>query len=108
MYKSEWRQVFILAAEIYVFGAFIYLILASGEKQWWANGISNNNSEETEELLDEKKELQRKFNEEELVTGTGEKRKVHDIKRDSGMSVHVQNPGTKRDGTISIQHPSFM
>ena len=29
---------FIIAAEIYIFGAIAYLILASGEKQPWADG----------------------------------------------------------------------
>ena len=29
---------FIVAAEIYVFGAVVYLLLGSGEKQWWAKG----------------------------------------------------------------------
>ena len=37
-YKEEWREVFTIAAEVYVFGALIYLILASGEKQPWAEG----------------------------------------------------------------------
>jgi len=30
--------VFIIAAEIYVFGAFVFLVLGSGEKQPWADG----------------------------------------------------------------------
>ena len=38
IYKEEWREVFTIAAEVYVFGALIYLILASGEKQPWAEG----------------------------------------------------------------------
>jgi len=33
--------VFIIAAEIYVFGAIAYLILGSGEKQWWADGVEH-------------------------------------------------------------------
>ena len=37
-YRDEWREVFIIAAEIYIFGAIAYLILASGEKQPWADG----------------------------------------------------------------------
>ena len=37
-YREEWREVFIISAEIYIFGAIVYLILASGEKQPWANG----------------------------------------------------------------------
>ena len=37
-YRDEWREVFIIAAEIYVFGALVFLILASGEKQPWADG----------------------------------------------------------------------
>ena len=39
MYKDEWREVFLICAEVYVFGAIIYLILARGEKQWWADGV---------------------------------------------------------------------
>ena len=30
---------FIISAEVYIFGAIIFLILASGEKQWWADGV---------------------------------------------------------------------
>ena len=37
-YRDEWREVFIITAEIYVFGALVFLILASGEKQPWADG----------------------------------------------------------------------
>jgi ACS family sodium-dependent inorganic phosphate cotransporter-like MFS transporter 5 len=36
--RKQWTNVFFLSAEIYVFGALIFLILASGEKQWWADG----------------------------------------------------------------------
>ena len=36
---QEWQNVFIVAAEIYVFGAIIYGILARGDKQWWADGV---------------------------------------------------------------------
>ena len=117
MYKSEWRQVFILAAEIYVFGAFVYVILGRGDKQWWAEGVSTTaiNQDEKERLMHsedytDKKMLQKKF-EEELVAGTGEMRKgdgsdpcggvsVRDSKRNSGG-------GTRVSGTVSIQHPSF-
>lgn len=37
-YRDEWREVFVISAEIYAFGILIYLILASGEEQYWANG----------------------------------------------------------------------
>ncbi|XP_065843594.1 vesicular glutamate transporter 3-like [Oscarella lobularis] len=37
---EEWRNVFYLGAEIQIFGALIFLILGSGEEQWWANGTS--------------------------------------------------------------------
>lgn len=39
-FKEEWREVFLISAEMYVFGAIIYLILASGKKQWWADGVA--------------------------------------------------------------------
>ena len=39
VYREEWREVFIVAAEVYFFGALIYLILADGKKQWWADGV---------------------------------------------------------------------
>ena len=29
---------FIIAAEIYVFGAAVYIILGKGKRQWWAGG----------------------------------------------------------------------
>ena len=38
VYREEWREVFIIAAEIFVFGAIVYLILGKGERQWWAGG----------------------------------------------------------------------
>ena len=37
-YRDEWREVFIISAEIYAFGLVMYLVLASGEEQYWANG----------------------------------------------------------------------
>ena len=30
---------FIIAAEVYLFGACIYVILAEGKEQWWADGV---------------------------------------------------------------------
>eukprot|EP00118_Oscarella_pearsei_P029123 m.3724 g.3724 ORF g.3724 m.3724 type:complete len:483 (+) comp9729_c0_seq1:143-1591(+) len=36
--REQWRSVFYLAAEIQIFGALIFIILSSGEEQWWANG----------------------------------------------------------------------
>ena len=41
IYQTEWREVFIIAAEVYIFGALVYLILAEGTKQWWADGTKN-------------------------------------------------------------------
>ena len=43
VYREEWREVFIIAAEIYFFGAAVYLILADGKKQWWADGVPPGN-----------------------------------------------------------------
>ena len=40
-YREEWREVFIICAEIYIFGGVTYLLLASGNKQWWADGVKN-------------------------------------------------------------------
>ena len=37
-YRDEWREVFIISAELYAFGAIIYLLLGSGQKQYWADG----------------------------------------------------------------------
>ena len=37
-------MVFIIAAEIYAFGAVVYLLLASGKKQPWADGYNHTNS----------------------------------------------------------------
>ena len=30
-----------ISAELYVFGTLVYLILASGKEQWWANGVGS-------------------------------------------------------------------
>ena len=46
-YRDEWREVFIIAAEIYVFGALVFLILASGEKQPWADGPQENTKQQS-------------------------------------------------------------
>ena len=35
----EWRNVFILSAEIYAFGGLFFLILSSGKQQWWGAGL---------------------------------------------------------------------
>ena len=43
-YRDEWKEVFIISAEIYAFGLVMYLILASGEEQYWANGWPPRNS----------------------------------------------------------------
>ena len=37
-YRDEWREVFIISAELYAFGAIAYLLLGSGQKQYWADG----------------------------------------------------------------------
>ena len=36
-YQEEWREVFIIAAEVYFFGTLIYILLGSGKKQPWAD-----------------------------------------------------------------------
>ena len=40
-FREEWREVFFISAELYVFGAIIYLILGSGNKQPWADGYAS-------------------------------------------------------------------
>jgi ACS family sodium-dependent inorganic phosphate cotransporter-like MFS transporter 5 len=40
VYQDEWREVFLIAAEIYLFGCAVYVILGDGEKQWWADGVN--------------------------------------------------------------------
>ncbi|XP_065897726.1 sialin-like isoform X2 [Dysidea avara] len=47
VYRQEWRLVFIIAAQIYVFGALAYLLLGSGEKQWWADGVAHGDNKKT-------------------------------------------------------------
>ena len=44
-YQDEWREVFMISAEIYVFGIIIYNLLASGEKQYWADGVAAEKSQ---------------------------------------------------------------
>jgi len=38
--RSEWRKVFFLTAGIYVFGAAVFVIFGSGERQSWADDIN--------------------------------------------------------------------
>ena len=40
-FREEWREVFLISAELYIFGAIIYLILGSGNKQPWADGYAS-------------------------------------------------------------------
>ncbi|XP_065897724.1 sialin-like [Dysidea avara] len=47
IYRQEWTLVFIIAAEIYAFGALAYLLLGSGEKQWWADGVEHGDKKRT-------------------------------------------------------------
>ena len=35
---AEWQVVFLITAVVYLFGAVLYGLLASGEKQDWADG----------------------------------------------------------------------
>ena len=37
-YRDEWREVFVISAELYAFGAVTYLLLGTGKKQYWADG----------------------------------------------------------------------
>ncbi|KAL2725286.1 vesicular glutamate transporter 22 isoform X3 [Vespula squamosa] len=48
---TEWRTVFIIAGSVYLIGAIIYGIFASGEKQSWADDTSKKQSEETISVL---------------------------------------------------------
>ena len=41
---------FIIAAEIYIFGALAYLLLGSGKKQWWADGVKHEANKKTIEI----------------------------------------------------------
>lgn len=49
IYREEWREVFIIAAEVYFFGTLVYILLGSGKKQPWADApkVSNNRDPET-------------------------------------------------------------
>ena len=45
--RDQWRVVFIIAAELYLAGAIIYSVLASGEVQPWAIEDGENSSRQT-------------------------------------------------------------
>ena len=47
IYRYEWTLVFVLTAEIYVFGSLVYLLLGSGKTQWWAEGCEQRDDLET-------------------------------------------------------------
>ena len=36
IFRKEWLNVFIICAEVYVFGAIIFTVLGSGNEQSWA------------------------------------------------------------------------
>ena len=42
-YRDEWREVFLISVELYAFGSIVYLFLASGKKQYWADGWPTRN-----------------------------------------------------------------
>ena len=93
MYKEEWREVFIIAAEVYLFGAVVYLILGEGKRQWWAGG---SNGIERKRMEDEK-DFQ-KDDKDDLVTSES-----------LASSIEFDNePDLARKSGISIQHPSFV
>ena len=48
-YASEWRIVFYIAGMIYIFGAIVYCILSTGEKQSWAEVEYSSLLDETDE-----------------------------------------------------------
>ena len=37
-YKEEWRIVFVVGAEVILFGGLVFLILSTSRKQPWAEG----------------------------------------------------------------------
>ena len=45
--RDQWRVVFIIAAELYLAGAIIYSVLASGEVQSWATEDGEDGSGQT-------------------------------------------------------------
>ena len=45
--RDQWRVVFIIAAEMYLAGAIVYSVLASGEVQPWAIEDGKNSSRRT-------------------------------------------------------------
>ena len=90
MYKEEWREVFIIAAEIYLFGAVVYLILGEGKRQWWAGGSKG--------IERKKKEYKEDFKKDDKLV----------ISESLVSSIEFDNePNLNRKSGISIQHPSF-
>lgn len=63
--RDEWRQVFIIAAEVYITGALLYVILSAGKTQSWAA----KGSKDSASLSTPKSSI----NEEEEVDGEEEK-----------------------------------
>lgn len=59
---EEWRTVFLITAAVYALGALLYGLLASGEKQDWADGGSH--------LLDSEKEKSEFYPNNEIDYGT--------------------------------------
>ena len=91
MYKEEWREVFIIAAEVYLFGAVVYLILGEGKRQWWAGGTNGIESKRMEDKEDFQKD-----DKDDLVTSES-----------LASSIEFDNePDLARKSGISIQHPS--
>ena len=50
-YREEWKDVFIVSAEVQIFGTIVYLILAQGGRQWWAGGGDRSSAANQDDTL---------------------------------------------------------
>ena len=79
--QDEWRQVFIIAAEVYIAGTFLYMILASGEIQEWATLEDDKSKDKStqKELMNSEK-IENKSMQQELINSKKtEKNSVHEL-----------------------------
>ena len=88
-FRDEWREVFFISAEIYIFGAIVYLILGSGKKQPWGDGHASSKTPKSIQNGDVATSLKVSSS-----AGTGDSVSVKEYLTNSGEQtvVNIQQP----------------
>jgi len=80
---SEWKTVFWITFIIYVVAVALYTVMASGEKQWWAEGYPKDESEQNSIVEDSQEDDE---NDDNVVNNK------NDDKTDNGIRNRTPSP----------------